>query len=727
MTVRPFDEVFRDFVIPNVPASGVFHPEKKDIRDSLNAVIAGTFPDNRVIRLNNADEGTANNIVVTASVAIPAAAYQVLYILNVTQENTGPVTVSGAINRALVTNINQPLPAGYLTPGMAVLCIDTGTELRLLSYGDVESVVEDILVQAEAAKDAAELARDQAQNAASDAVSQGNVPIYSTRNAIETLTIPAGISAFRTNGFYAVGDGGSALYKRVSTEPTHAGKVQSADGSWWEIVGSDLSVKSFGAKGEGEAGSADAIRAALGFLPIGGILRFPAGRYRSPDIWDRSDISYIGEKMPVYRSDNSALKNGTIIEGRAIFHGDNICIVNIGVDCGETVCTELYGGAGNDAFVIHDKDLSGVRKNITAKNIIGLCKNSEVPYHAVLLEGLTNSIFENVTGCFGWYPVVFKALKSKISNVFAYRAGHTGIFIKSDSYAPTQEIEAVNLSYEDLGSGATNGVCINAATSPLSYVTVSNVRSWGGLYGFTLQGENRANFPGNYLSAVQASNVQCYNQEDCSYLVLGAVVGCAIDNFKALFPTTGRCFNAQTDVYSLRLTNGFCTFNTSPAPDNFAVGGGTEFDNITVCQAWMSSILGTITVVQDGALPLGVGNYTANLSLNIGTEGLQNGWGVQFGDSPKVRIENNRLLMTGRVSVPPLPWTGKNKFYQLPVSVKTDQTFTLNVYRPTGAIVPVTVDVNQGGEVVIQGLNDATQFPTDAVFMYLSGINISIN
>ncbi|MBA8845698.1 hypothetical protein FHW02_003780, partial [Ochrobactrum sp. RH1CCR137] len=91
MTVRPFDEVFRDFVIPNVPASGVFHPEKKDIRDSLNAVIAGPFPDNRVIRLNNANAGTANNIVVTASVAIPAAAYQVLYILNVTQENTGPV------------------------------------------------------------------------------------------------------------------------------------------------------------------------------------------------------------------------------------------------------------------------------------------------------------------------------------------------------------------------------------------------------------------------------------------------------------------------------------------------------------------------------------------------------------------------------------------------------------------------------------------------------------
>ena len=86
MTVRTIDDIFRDFVIPGVPASGPFNPHKPDIRDTLKALLEGisTFPDNRVIRLNNANEGTANNIVVTASVAIPVAAYQVLYILNVT-------------------------------------------------------------------------------------------------------------------------------------------------------------------------------------------------------------------------------------------------------------------------------------------------------------------------------------------------------------------------------------------------------------------------------------------------------------------------------------------------------------------------------------------------------------------------------------------------------------------------------------------------------------------
>lgn len=272
MTVRTIDDIFRDFVIDGVPASGPFNPHKPDIRDTLKALLEGisTFPDNRVIRLNNADEGTGNNIVVTASVPIPAAAYQVLYILNVTQENTGPVAISGVITRDLVTNTSQLVPAGYLTPGMAVLCIDTGSELRMLSYGDMETIIaaaEAALAAAEAARDAAEQARDEAQSAASDAVSQGNVPIYSTRNAVEGLEIPAGINAIRTNGFTTIGDGGDALYKRVSSEPSHAGKVQSDDGAWWEVARQSVTPLQFGADATGVTDSTPAFSAAAKYVP----------------------------------------------------------------------------------------------------------------------------------------------------------------------------------------------------------------------------------------------------------------------------------------------------------------------------------------------------------------------------------------------------------------------------------------------------------------------------
>ncbi len=247
MTVRTIDDIFRDFVIEGMPASGPFNPYKPDIRDTLKKLLEGlsTFPDNRVIRLNNANEGTANNIVVSSSVAIPSAAYQVLYVLNVTQANTGAVTVSGAINRALVTNTSQPVPNGYLKPGMAVLCIDTGSTLRMLSYGNVESIVEEMVVSAEAAKAAAELARDQAQNAASDAVSQSNVPIYSSRDAIETLVVPVAINAFRTNGYSAAGDKALSLYLESSTEPAHFSKVQDGEGRWFQAVEEDDRLRSF--------------------------------------------------------------------------------------------------------------------------------------------------------------------------------------------------------------------------------------------------------------------------------------------------------------------------------------------------------------------------------------------------------------------------------------------------------------------------------------------------
>src|SRR5690606_20667332 len=52
--------------------------------------------------------------------------------------------------------------------------------------------------------------------------------------------------AFRTNGFAIVGDGGAALYKRVASEPTHAGKVMSADGAWWELAEKNTSTISIG-------------------------------------------------------------------------------------------------------------------------------------------------------------------------------------------------------------------------------------------------------------------------------------------------------------------------------------------------------------------------------------------------------------------------------------------------------------------------------------------------
>jgi hypothetical protein len=268
MTVRTIDDIFRDFVIDGVPASGPFNPYKPDIRDTLKALTEGaeSFPDNRVIRLNNADEGAANNIVVTASVAVPVAAYQVLYILNVTQENTGPVTVSGAMNRLLVTNTSRAIEPGYLQPGMALLCVDTGSELRLLSYGDAEA----ILAAAEAAADRAEDAAAAAEGAVGGLLSN-----FGSRLEVELTNIPILVTYLRTAGYYAAGDGGGALYKRVVSEPSHAGKIQSADGAWWELSTEYVTPNMFGARCNGINDDVPAINAAWAYATSLGLIGAP--------------------------------------------------------------------------------------------------------------------------------------------------------------------------------------------------------------------------------------------------------------------------------------------------------------------------------------------------------------------------------------------------------------------------------------------------------------------
>jgi hypothetical protein len=107
--------------------------------------------------------------------------------------------------------------------------------------------------RAEDARAGAEDARDQAAGLVSDAVSQGEVPIYATTMGLALLNLPAGLNALRVNGYTAAGDGGEALYKRVVSEPSHAGKRQSLDGAWWENAEPVLYAEQFGAIGDNVA------------------------------------------------------------------------------------------------------------------------------------------------------------------------------------------------------------------------------------------------------------------------------------------------------------------------------------------------------------------------------------------------------------------------------------------------------------------------------------------
>jgi len=236
--------------------------------------------------------GTGNNIVAVPNLPLTGPGMQLISLQTVA-ENSGPITLDlGDGAKPLLTNGGQQVAAGEVKANDMFLLADAGVHYRL--YADPSSLrnkegaelaqhlAEAAQFAAQAAQAAAEAARDIAAGYASDAVSQGNVPIYATAVGVASLEIPVGINAFRTNGYYAAGDGGGALYKSVEAEPTRPGKIQSGDGAWWEIAEVQLNVKMLGARGNGEPSDTQAFQDTVNCLPdleSHFILNIPAGQY----------------------------------------------------------------------------------------------------------------------------------------------------------------------------------------------------------------------------------------------------------------------------------------------------------------------------------------------------------------------------------------------------------------------------------------------------------------
>ena len=113
---------------------------------------------------------------------------------------------------------------------------------------------------------------------------------YPSRSAVLTTHIAESRTYFTTAGYSAPGDGGAALYVRSVSEPIHAGKVQSADGAWWELAEDCVSAVAFGLSLSPAADNTQAVNDALAYSaakgatiiqPIG--TAFYAGELMFPD------------------------------------------------------------------------------------------------------------------------------------------------------------------------------------------------------------------------------------------------------------------------------------------------------------------------------------------------------------------------------------------------------------------------------------------------------------
>ena len=331
MAIKTIAEVFRDYEVDGVPASGPHQPNKRDIRQTLgmlesmlsqlglgyatlallNADLAhdahtlasvyddptpanngiyekvgasGTGSWTRVGDLSDpiieltVTGGTGNAILASAPFE-PLQPGAKFYLMTPTANNTGATTISvnGTAAIAIKNSFNSPLAAGSLIAGSPVVMVRPDGDFRLLVSAAVDG--DAILADAVAARDAAEGFADSAE--ASAAALGNQVHQYDTRAMAIAATIPAGVNVVRLLGYAAAGDGGTAVYKRVGSEPGHSGKFQSADGAWWEyVVEGWLNIKQFGGKGDGTTANDTARAAAYSVISsVGGTIYFPAGKY----------------------------------------------------------------------------------------------------------------------------------------------------------------------------------------------------------------------------------------------------------------------------------------------------------------------------------------------------------------------------------------------------------------------------------------------------------------
>lgn len=94
------------------------------------------------------------------------------------------------------------------------------------------------------------MAADTLARALAFRANQSSTAFTKSLAAASASFIPSDINHIRTTSYAVPGDLGGALYKRVSSAPTHAGKFQSTDGAWWELAETVVTPQMFGAKGD---------------------------------------------------------------------------------------------------------------------------------------------------------------------------------------------------------------------------------------------------------------------------------------------------------------------------------------------------------------------------------------------------------------------------------------------------------------------------------------------
>lgn len=386
--------------------------------------------------------------------------------------------------------------------------------------------------------------------------------------------------------------------------------LQTSDGKRWQVIGPRYDLAAFGVNGGNDASDDAKILRAFDRVRLGAALDVPAGVFRAPPGGiTRSDIYVRGAGAPQVTADGSWLVGGTIWIGRFAIDGDNLDLDDFGADAG---AGRLGAAAATDAINVRAADnftAGTIRKNIRARNLVGLCKNNTSGVHAILMEGLDGFEFEGLKSHRGLFGTVVKGVNGFVRNTKAREYGQAGLTLKSDWYAPCGLVDIDGVMGETTAANADGLLAVHAATASLSRWSAKSINAYGGRRSVILIGSRRPSgspvpydpgppevagtFPYCALSDFQVSDVVGMGFSFRGFETYGALFNGRISRVNMLTTNPAGTIGFYTDEHTLDLDIEDITFN-GPSFNAAAIrlGGFYRARNITSVVGSMGTLNG---------------------------------------------------------------------------------------------------------------------------------------
>lgn len=338
-------------------------------------------------------------------------------------------------------------------------------------------------------------------------VSVSTDTVFNSRTAAAAATISGSIGYFRLTGYAAAGDGGAALYTKISTpSPVKAWHLQSADGAYWQLADDLLNAKMLGAKGDNSTDNSSALSSIADALSSGlwSRVRFPLGIYRFSTAWSLASAGcYIIEGDGGMDLTHSGL--GTVLCFTGSGTGDGINLQD-GTGYQFRDMAIVYSSATFSGKLVNAKSTSSVW-NKNRFDAVHFYQFGTSSYTATLLYG-RNTVDVLVLGCRFSHAIngvvgAFNAESASGSAVWTL-VGNDYVYVDTPIANPGLNWSFFGNRFEPASTGAPAGIYVGGSNTALGLAvfgssfsdctiagTWIDTGSWfgGGVFGSTFAGD----------------------------------------------------------------------------------------------------------------------------------------------------------------------------------------------------------------------------------------------